>query len=119
MKAVLLVSHGSKNKKTLEEVRVTTEKLQSQNPDHLVDFAFMEIENPLIPEGVKSCIDRGAKEVLILLNFLNTGRHTQEDVPEIVEGVKREYPDIKISISSPVGQQEGMIDLFTTLIHES
>lgn len=119
MKSVLLVSHGSRNKKCLDEIKVTTEKIKSAIQLDIIEYAFLEIEHPLIPEGIEKCIKQGAEEVLVLLNFLNAGRHTESDIPEIVADVRKKYPNIKVKISTPVGQQDGMIDLFCKLVHEN
>ncbi len=119
MKAILLISHGSKNKKCLDEIQATVDKLRQRIDAPLIEYAFLEIEEPLIPEGIEKCIHQGATEVLVLLNFLNAGRHTETDIPDIIAKSQHKHPDIDIKISSPVGQQEGIIDLFVNLINES
>ena len=69
-----------------------------------------------IPEGIDACIQRGASEVIILLNFLNSGRHVNEDIPKIVEDAKARYSNVHFSITTPVGQHSQIAELFTDLI---
>lgn len=116
MKSICLISHGSKSAKTKEEVLILVEKLKSQTGIENIQIGFLELESPSIPEGIEACINEGASEVLVLLNFLNSGRHVDKDIPEIVEGVKAKYPEINISISSPVGQHEQIVSVFADLI---
>ena len=117
MKAVLLVSHGSYSPKTKQEVALMVDELKASTGIKIFEYAFMEIEKPDIPTGIDICIEKGAKEVLVLLNFLNSGRHVEKDIPAIVQGSKDKYPQIKISISQPVGQHQKIKDLFIDLIH--
>lgn len=112
MKAILLISHGSRSAKTKEEIELLVAKIKARSKLKIVRYAFLELEKPTIPEGIKQCIDDGASEVLLLMNFLNAGRHTDEDIPAIMNEEKKKYPKIKIRMSKPVGQHQGIVDLF-------
>ena len=79
-------------------------------------FAFLEIESPDIPTGLDMCVAEGATDVTVLLNFLNSGRHVNDDIPAIVNQAKFKYPNVKFTISSPVGQHPSIADLFIELI---
>src|SRR5258708_24361167 len=104
MKSVLLVSHGSRSPKTKEEISLLAGQLRQRLTGTIVEFAFLEIEAPNIPQGIELCVSQGAQTVVVALNFLNSGRHVDEDIPAIVAAAQKKYPDIKFSISKPVGQ---------------
>ena len=116
MKAILVVSHGSRSPKTKKEVVALIDNIKTKTQVDIIEYAFLEIEEPSIPEGIQSCIEKGAGEVLLLMNFLNSGRHMDEDIPAIVEEEQKKYPDVKIHMSGPVGQHERIADLFVELI---
>ena len=116
MKSVLLVSHGSRSSKTKEEVALLVETLKRKTGILIIEFAFLEIESPSIPEGLDLCVQKGAKEVTVLLNFLNSGRHVNNDIPIIVQEAQTKHPRVVFSISQPVGQHEKIADLFVDLI---
>lgn len=119
MKAVLIVSHGSRSPKTKEEIIVLVNILRQRLPDVMVEFAFLEIEPPSIPEGIDRCVSQGASEVVVALNFLNAGRHVDEDIPAIVDEAKKKYPKVKIVLSKPVGQHVQIPNLFIDLINNA
>ena len=73
MKAILLVSHGSRSPKTKEEISDLVDILRQRLPRRIVEFAFLEIEAPNIPEGIDKCVSQGAAEIVVTLNFLNSG----------------------------------------------
>lgn len=116
MRAVLLVSHGSRSAKTKEEVDALVKDLKIATGIEIFEFAFLEIEAPDIPTGLDICVKKGATHVLVLLNFLNSGRHVGNDIPAILQGAKLKHPQVHFSISQPVGQHPGIKDLFIDLI---
>ncbi len=116
MKAVLLVSHGSRSAKTKQEVSALVEALKQRTGIAIFEFAFLEIEPPSIPDGLMACVAKGASEVIVLLNFLNSGRHVNDDIPSIVQEVAQKYPHVRFSISQPIGQHDRIAELFCDLI---
>lgn len=116
MKAVLLVSHGSRYAKTKEEVTALVEKLRGGLSGVIIDFAFLELESPSIPEGIAECVKKGATEVTLLLNFLNSGKHVDEDIPRIVREAEEQHPGVHFQMTAPVGQHDQMVSLFLDLI---
>ncbi len=116
MKAVLLISHGSRSPETKKEVADLVERLRLRRAADIVEFAFLELEEPSIPGGIDICVQKGAKEIVVLLNFLNSGRHVDQDVPRIVNEAGVKYPGVRISITKPVGQHPKIEDLFLDLL---
>jgi len=53
MKSILLVSHGSKAPKAREEIDALAQQLKRKSGVAIVQPAFMEIESPDIPEGIR------------------------------------------------------------------
>jgi sirohydrochlorin cobaltochelatase len=119
MKAILLVSHGSRSPKTKEEISGLVNLLRQRLPETIVEYAFLEIESPSIPEGIDTCIAQGALELLVALNFLNSGRHVDDDIPQIVKAAKGKYPQISFAITKPVGQHPQIPNLFIDLINNA
>jgi sirohydrochlorin ferrochelatase len=119
MNAVLLVSHGSRLPQTKKEVSQLVNQLKKNKKAQLYHYAFLEIVSPSIPEGIKYCVRKGAKKIVVLLNFLNSGRHVDQDIPEIIKNARQEYPHVRFQISKPVGQHKKIVQVFSTLIKEN
>lgn len=117
MKAILLISHGSRSSQTKIEVLELVKQLKELNAADIIEFAFLELENPSIPDGIKICIDKGATQITVLLNFLNSGRHVDVDIPLIVQQARLKFPGISILISKPIGQHPGIVNLFLDLLN--
>lgn len=116
MKAALIISHGSRFEKTKEEVLNLADKIQKRVSIDFVECAFLEIESPSIPDGIARCVLKGAREIIILLNFLNAGRHVDCDIPRIVDNARNKHPDVILVLTKPIGQNEEIPDLFAKIL---
>ena len=117
MKAILLVSHGSRSPKTRDEIKNLVNLISKRLPGFMIEYAFLEIESPNIPEGIDRCVSQGANDIILALNFLNAGRHVNDDIPTIMREAKEKYPKVKFSMTKPIGQHPQIPDLFIDLIN--
>lgn len=111
MAALLLVAHGSRREASNDEVRVLTESLR-QSADgqfEFIDCAFLELADPLIPEGVNRCVAARATQVVVLPYFLSAGRHVSKDIPEIIDVARRQHPGVNIHIAPYLGLSADII----------
>lgn len=118
-KAVLIISHGSRSPKTKLEVEALIDRLSSERSDMIFEMGFLELEEPSIPQGVDRCVEHGAKEVVVILNFLNSGRHVDQDIPEIIADCRKKHLGVRIELSTPVGQHPRMVELFQDLVRST
>lgn len=118
MRSILLVSHGSKALKAREEIEALAEALKKKSGVKIVQPAFLEIESPDIPEGIRQCAEKGATEITIILNFLNSGRHAADDIPKIIRQARQNHPNVRFRITKPLGQENYLVDIFLKLLNE-
>lgn len=119
MKAILLVSHGSRSEKTKQEISELVNSLRLRLPGTIVEFSFLEIETPDIPQGIDICVSQGAAQVVVALNFLNAGRHVDGDIPAIVVAAQKKYPQVHFAITKSIGKHPDIINLFIDLINNA
>ena len=120
MRALLLVSHGSRRAQSNEEVNQLCDCLKSDMSLQfdMVISAFLEIASPSIPEGIKLCVEKGARSITVLPYFLAAGRHVAEDIPSIVSDASEKFPGVSISITRHIGASEGMSSLISHVVSE-
>lgn len=112
MKHLLVVAHGSRRAASNDEVRELVYQMRRHNQNYdRIECAFLELAEPSIPEGIQSCIDSGAEEVIVLPYFLAAGTHVVNDIPDLIREKQQEHPDVLIKQSGHVGAMPGMIDL--------
>jgi sirohydrochlorin ferrochelatase len=117
MKSLLLVAHGSRRAASNEEVRELASRLEVHTKGSCgwVACAFLELAEPSIPDGLRQAIHAGATEVTVLPYFLSAGRHVVKDIPNEVDVVRAEYPEVKITLASYLGASAGIVELLVDL----
>lgn len=113
MKGLVVVAHGSRRQASNEEVRELAARIAEKagKAFDIVQSAFLELADPSIPDGIRQCIEKGAREVIVLPYFLSAGRHVAEDIPAEVDATRSEFPDIDIRIAPYLGSIDQIADL--------
>jgi sirohydrochlorin ferrochelatase len=117
MNALLLIAHGSRREASNDEVRKLSKLLADRTNEEfpIVECAFLELADPLIPDGVTACVKKGAETVTVLPYFLSAGRHVVTDIPEELEKAKAQNPDIIIKIAPYLGSADGVSEILIDL----
>jgi sirohydrochlorin ferrochelatase len=117
MKSLLLVAHGSRRAASNDEVRELASRLEAHTNGTYVRVAcaFLELAEPSIPDGLRQAIHAGAREVVVLPYFLSAGRHVVTDIPNEVNVLRTEYPEVTITLASYLGASDGIVELLAGL----
>lgn len=112
MKHLLVVAHGSRRAASNDEVRQLVNLMRKHNQAYdRIECAFLELVGPSILEGIQTCVDAGAEEVIVLPYFLAAGTHVVNDIPDLIGEKQQQHPDIVIRQARHVGGLPGMIEL--------
>jgi len=109
MKHLLIIAHGSRRMASNDEVREVARRFDLQEHDFdKVSSAFLELDEPSIPQGLINAIKEGATEIVVLPYFLSAGRHVSEDIPALVDSVVQKYSDVSIKLAPYLGASDAM-----------
>ena len=88
---ILLLSHGSRLDDGEEVIKAYKEMYKEEFPDMPVEYGFMEIRKPGIPETIKKLTEENDLEKIIVVPvFVAHGLHTKRDIPGIL-GIESDY----------------------------
>lgn len=118
-KAVLLISHGSHSPIAKMEIAELAKVLKERSGISIFIYAFLDVNHPTIPEGIKQCVDKGAEEIIVLYNFLNSGKHVLDDISSLIREAERKYPQVVFRITPPIGQHPRIPDLFMETLRKT
>jgi sirohydrochlorin ferrochelatase len=125
--ALIIVAHGSRNKKSAQQVAALCQKISEkagnlseqnkfdQNKFDLVAHAFLQFASPLLEETIDDLVQRGARRVIVFPLFIAAGSHLLKDIPEAVETAGKAYPGVSFSITRHLGAIEAIEDI---IVHE-
>ncbi|PXF48472.1 Sirohydrochlorin ferrochelatase, chloroplastic [Gracilariopsis chorda] len=108
--ALLVVDHGSKRSEANDMLVDITNMIQSRT-ENPVYFAHMELAAPSINDGVQSCVQGGAKHIVVVPFFLSPGRHATTDIPQLTAEAIKGFPEVSYEVRPPIGTHPGIIDV--------
>lgn len=78
MKAVLYICHGSRLKTAKEEAIQFITSCMSRIEATIQEVCFLELANPSIEDGFRTCVKRGATEIIAIPVFLLAAGHVKK-----------------------------------------
>ena len=90
---ILLLSHGSRLDDGEYVIKAYKEMYLEEFPDAIVEYGFMEIRKPGIPETIKKLTEQADLEKIIVVPvFVAHGLHTKRDIPQLL-GIESDYKE--------------------------
>jgi sirohydrochlorin ferrochelatase len=112
MKAILLIDHGSRRDAANEMMNCMANLVQAMaGPDVIVRYSHMELAEPSISAGVRSCVEAGATELIVFPYMLSPGRHSTGDIPRMVAEAAEAFPGLNVRVTSAFGVHEKLAEL--------
>lgn len=120
LRVVLLVAHGSRNPNAAVEHLRLCEQVQRRaaltHPEVLVRPAYLEMDEPSIPDAIAAAVDQGASVVRLLPHFLQSGNHVRVDLPAIAQAARESHPGTTIELVGHLGSDPGLVDLLSARV---
>jgi sirohydrochlorin ferrochelatase len=108
--ALLLIAHGSRHGEANADLHHVAEALRGRG--HAVVVAsFLELAEPGIEEGGRSCVAAGASRVVLVPYFLSAGVHVRRDLTQARDNLAAEFPRVTFLLAEPMGRHPLLVDL--------
>ena len=94
---ILLLSHGSRLDDGEEVIKAYKEMFAEEFPEMPVEYGFMEIRKPGIPETInKLTSENDLEKIVVVPVFVAHGLHTKRDIPELL-GIESDFDEESVS----------------------
>lgn len=109
MKALILLSHGSRRRQSNEEMQALAAQVArfDSTPFDEVVACFQQFAAPSFEQAVQALVGRGVTEAVVLPLFLASGNHVLEDVPAMVAAARSRHPELTLTVRPHLGQCAG------------
>lgn len=113
LNTLIFLAHGSRRQQSNDEVEALAEKIGPlvSNRFDKVKAAFLEISSPSLPEAIDHAIKSGAVTISIYPYFLNSGRHVEKDIPEIIASFRNSSPECEFVVMQHFGKSEAIVSM--------
>jgi sirohydrochlorin cobaltochelatase len=107
---LLLLAHGARDPRWREPFDRLLERVCAKRPELAVRLAFLELMTPDLLQAGEELIASGCEALLIIPIFLGQGGHVREDVPALVEDLRKRWTGVAVSVSRTAGDDSGVVD---------
>lgn len=119
MKAILFVGHGSKDPEGNSQVLQFIENMKpGWDPSLLIEACFLEFERPTVSQGIDTCVEKGAKEVIVIPIMLLPAGHSKIHIPSAIDDAKQKYSHVSFTYGKPIGIHEEIFGILKTRLVE-
>ena len=88
---ILLLSHGSRLDDGEEVIKAYKEMYEEEFPEIPIEYGFMEIRKPGIPETIKKLsTENDLDKIIVVPVFVAHGLHTKRDIPGML-GIESDF----------------------------
>ena len=112
---IILFAHGSRDPLWKQPIEAVATRIQSLSTGAVVACAYLELTTPDLPDTATQMVAQGIRKIRIVPMFLGVGRHAREDLPELVQSLKTNHPEVLFELQNAVGENQLLIDLMARI----
>lgn len=109
---LVLLAHGSADSRWRLPFEELTASLAEDLGADKVRLAYMEFAHPTLVDVAQEAEHEGRIHLRVLPLFLAAGGHMREDIPLQVADVQRRFPNVRIELLQPIGEDPRVRRLF-------
>jgi sirohydrochlorin ferrochelatase len=110
MDALILFSHGSLLCGAGEALDTHAGRLRASGQWPVVAVGYMNYSEPTFAEAVAECSSQGATRIVVLPFFLIPGYFVSKTLPDQLNAVKADYPQLEFVVADAIGFDTGLAD---------
>ena len=115
MKSIILFGHGARDIRWREPFDRLCAMWREQNPDNLVEVAFLELMQPSLYEAIDKLALLGVTEIVVVPVFFGQGGHLRNDFPALLENCRKQNPGLRLSATHAVGEDSAVLQAIVDL----
>jgi len=115
-RAIVLFAHGARDPDWARPFQQLALELAEKVPGERVALAFLELMQPSLEECVSALHSEGIQQFRVVPVFFGAGGHVKQDLPRLVEVIRKKNPKIEIVLDPPVGEQPEVIAAIAQVI---
>ena len=108
---ILLFAHGARDPNWARPFETVADRLRARaaaSGDE-VELADREFMSPSIAKAAADLVRKGCTRITVVPLFLGAGGHVRKDLPQLLDDMARQHPDIRWTLSPAVGETDVLI----------
>lgn len=116
---LILLAHGSRDALWRQPIEAVHQLVQAMRPDLPCICAYLDACAPDLPAATQTLIVQGVRHLIVLPLFLGTGKHAREDIPRLLDELRRQHPACRFDLQTAAGENPRVTSLLAQLAIEA
>jgi sirohydrochlorin cobaltochelatase len=95
---MIVLGHGSRRKEVASSFTAMVERVARQIEHGPVLPAFFSLGEPTLADQVRVLASQGCTRIVVMQYFLYNGVHIEQDIPEMITGLRHEFPQVRFTL---------------------
>jgi sirohydrochlorin cobaltochelatase len=113
--AIVFFAHGSRDPLWHQPIEAIAAQTQALSPQTTVRCAYLELTAPTLTDCVAALVQQGLGTIAVVPLFLGVGRHVRDDLPLIMSSLTIRFPQTRLVLQAPIGENPQLIKLVAHL----
>ncbi len=114
-RGLILFAHGSRDPQWRAPMEAVAARAAALEPQARVACAYLELMEPDLCACAATLAAEGVHEITIVPMFLGVGRHAREDLPVLVEQLRRDLPQVRFELRPAIGEDARVVDMLARI----
>jgi len=106
---LLLFAHGARDPRWALPFEDVACRIRLMRPAIALELAFLEFMSPDVLEAGRRLASAGCRSVEVLPLFLGAGGHVRKDLPQWLQRLGAEHPEVQWRLRPAIGEAEAVI----------
>jgi sirohydrochlorin cobaltochelatase len=107
---LILLAHGARDPRWREPFERLLDRIGAKRPELAVRLAFLELMAPDLLMAGEELVAVGSNALRVVPVFFGQGGHVRDDVPALVDALRKRCPGVGVTLSRAAGEDGGVID---------
>ena len=107
---LILFAHGARDPRWAAPFEAVAQQIRLLSPQIEVRLAFLEFMSPDLQSAGMDLAARGCQTVDVLPMFLGAGGHVRKDLPERLESLRTQAPQVRWQLRTAIGEAPEIIE---------
>ncbi len=108
--ATILFAHGARDPEWARPFQRIRDKMLARQPDAEVVLAFLELVPPSLEQAAERLVSQGYGHIRVVPLFMAQGSHLKQNLPQKLEALRKQYPQLIIDATLPIGDADDVLD---------
>ena len=110
MHGIVLFAHGARDPEWARPFEAVRDLVRTRRPEFPVELAFLDFMTPKLEDAVEGLAAKGVAAITIFPLFMGPGGHLRNDLPRIVEELRKTHPNVPIAVQTAVGEAPELLE---------